>query len=327
VKRIHSALCGLLLALTGSQAPAAQMALVSIDPNNFPATQNIWNSTFGAQIREFSAAPNPNAVPGDLLTAYVATYTKVAYSAPVDPTCRVLDATVPCTADGNALLSFAPFTTPVTDWFTSGVVWGSAFWAQQCLPGTCDPTSGTNLANYPALRIDFTVPTDRVSVDAVFALGMYGMVYAFDHAGNLLATCDPNISPTDPCATPLISGPGNFNGWNRLTITRAMPDVSFILFGGALSDPRLTSKVLFDSPIPLQFGGLLVRAASVGPAAGFLVLLSQVYYEAHDTAASCTLLKGFVSLVNAESGKKISSFTALQLDSTSAALLAGMACH
>ena len=324
--RAYSALCGIALTLVSCSALAQQMTLISIDPNNFPSTQNIWNSTVGAQIREFSAAPNPNQNPSDPNTFYEAVYTKVAYAAPVDPSCRVLDPTVPCAGSGNALLSFMPFTTPITDWFTPGAVWGTPYSMLACLPGACNPLDGENLQNFPGLRIDFAVPTDHVSVDSVYALGMYGVLFAFDKNGNQIGTCDINAFPSDPCATPLITGNPNFNGWNRLTIAHPTADISFILFGGPLSDPRTTSKVQFDSPVPLQFGGLVIKAASVGPVAALTALLAQVYYEAHDTHASCTFLKGFVSLVNAESRKKISSYAALQLDSTATALEAGIGC-
>jgi hypothetical protein len=327
VTRTHSALCGLLLAVAGSSALAQQMAFISIDPNDFPSTQNIWNSTFGAQIRELTAAPNPNSDPNNPNTWYVPVYYKVAYSAPVDPNCRALDPNVPCAADGNALLSFMPFTTPITEWWTPGAIWGAAYSALQCVSGTCNPSDGLNITYYPALRIDFTVPTDRVTVDSVYALGMRGAFYALDKNGNVVGSCDPNAYPTDPCATSFITGIGSFNGWDHLTITRPTADISFIVFGGPLSDPRSTSRISFDSPIPLQFDGLVVKAASVGPVAALTVLLAQVYYGAHDTHASCTFLKGFVSLVNAESGKKITAYTASQLNSTAIALEAGIGCH
>ena len=154
VKTPYPLLCGLLLSCPG--AFAEQQVFMTIDPNTFAPGQNLSNAATGAVLRAVTAVlnPDPNPPPG---FTYVLHYSPSVFAQSVTAGC-VFEG-IPCAATGNLEFGWDA-TLPLPS--TQPIVWGSGQSAAACLTSFCDSTSAFGL-DHPALRIDFSVPTDHVS--------------------------------------------------------------------------------------------------------------------------------------------------------------------
>lgn len=323
------------LATLLSTAFAQQQALITVNPNNFSAGQNISNANVGAQLLSFSAAPNPDPNhPGTVLPNYLPVYAQ-----PVAASCIIAEA-VPCAVGGNLALGYSPTTVPAAN----AILWGDEGMGASCLLefslfSFCDPELGA-LAFEPVLRVNFTTPTDFAAAVVGYFLEDDSVIEAFeafDGSGNSLGRCiapifgtPPTLPPaqSDPpgCATAVLTGP--HGGWALFTISRPTADIGFILVGGVLT-ARPVAQVQFHSPVTLQLAGLLAAVQGVGPGKSLAntVLQAQADYAAGDILATCPLLASFVDEVNAQNGKHIDHLTALQLLSTVTAIQTAIACR
>jgi len=307
VNTCHSWLCGLLL-FCGS-ALAEQQAFITIDPNNFAPGQNLSSATTGARLRAITAFvnPDPNPPPG---FTYVLHYSPSVIAQSVTADCMFEG--IPCAATGNLEFGWdARLPLPSAQ----PIVWGSGQSAAACLTSFCDSTSAFGL-DHPALRIDFSVPTDHVSSLILYVEGDGGWIEAFDSAGQSLGHCT-GFAPGEPagCVTLVFDSPLGNGGWFLYTLKRSAADISYVFIGAADHDLRAISRVQFDSPVSVQFAGLLTKVRGVGPGKSLehKAMFAQTYYAVPDIKSTCAMLTAFVDEVSAQTGKHIDKQTASQL--------------
>jgi len=313
-----------LLALVCSSA-FAQEVLVTIDPNDFAAGQNISSATPGVLLRTMTAVanPDPNA-PG----SFVPQYASAVFASPVAAGCRAFE-NVPCSPGGSLVLGYSAGTVPAT----APILWGEENGAANCLV-ICDSNQAAKLF-VPALRIDFSQPTDLVSAVIAFydedggGLEGFKTVEAFDANGQSVALCagEPPGIPVTGCATTVLSS-GTDSGWAMFTIARPTADVSFVLIGGR-GNVRPVAQVQFDSPAATQIAGLAMQARGVGPGKSLAqkMATARADFAAHDLAGTCATLAGFVDEVDAQSGKHVSAALAAHLVLDARVIAAAIGCN
>jgi hypothetical protein len=233
--------------------------LVTIDPDNYAPGTNISNAIPGAQLLDMTVAlsSNPNAPTSN---NYVPVYAPTVYTAAVASGCMQLDS--PCTPPGiSSLISPNPVTAsnPLTDVVGAPGAWGSTWWADQCIEGACSGMAAQYIQLEPVLRINFSTPTNYVSADTMYSLGNGGRLYAYDSAGDLVASCFSDGSPA--CATNLFTGVAA--GWQQLAVSTSTADISFVLVGGDVVDLRPIAEVQFNSTAPLPPSGVLLASGVV----------------------------------------------------------------
>jgi hypothetical protein len=322
-------LCGLLVTFVCSPAFPQQRSLITIDPNDFAPGQNISSATTGAQLLAMTYVPNPDPnFPGSFIVENLPS----VFAQPVAAGCVFFAG--PCAASGNLVLGYSPTTVPSAQ----AIFWGDANRALRCIenPGPAPLICDNPGSFFPVLRVNFSVPTDKVSALIAFGFEDPSEIdgfQAFDDRGHLLATCfggvpAPSSSPPG-CMTVVsrVDSSSSSGGWANFTITRPSADINFILVGGQGND-RPISQVQFDSPVSLQLAGLRARVQGVGPGKALAndAMLAQTYFGVGDITSACLQLKEFVDLVRAQSGKKIERLTAAQLLSTATALEVANGC-
>jgi hypothetical protein len=301
---------------TCSQAIAGQQVLVTINPNNFAAGQNISNATPGAKLLVTTAVPtaDPNA-PYD--QAYVLRYSPSVYAQPVDPSCQYFipvegGSVAPCTLGGSLTIGYSAGTVPVVYPDT----WAAAYAVGNCLQVMCYAEDGDQIDQ--VLRVNFSAPTDRVGAVIPFIDSAWGWIQAFDSAGRYLGVCYgfPGMSQPPPgCTASWVSTVVDGEGvWVQYTFASAA-DISFVIVGGQEIPALPIAQVQFDSPVPIQLAGLSSKVKGVAPGTSLAIeaLTAQAHYDAHDIQATCAVLTGFVKQVEALAGKRIASLTAVQL--------------
>jgi hypothetical protein len=331
MKPAAPSICGFLATLACSPAFAEPQALITVDPNNFAAGQNISKATTGAQLLAMTYVPNPDP---NFPDTFIVQNRPAVYAQPVAAGCTFFGG--PCAASGNLAIGYSPTTIPSAQ----AIFWGDAFKARQCVEGSlgpepqiCDNPGGLAL---PVLRVNFSVPTDKAAALVAFGLDDASEIdgfQAFDSSGNLLATCFGNLQlvASPPGCMTVVSracASANCGGWAMFTISRPSADINFVLVGGQGND-RPISQVQFDSPVSLQFSGLLTKVSGVGPGKSLFnqVMIAQAYYAVADIQATCATLAGFMSEMNAQNGKKIGTLTAFQLLGTARAIETALNCH
>jgi hypothetical protein len=311
-----------VFAIAVSSPTFAQMALVTVDPNNFVAGQNISNATPGARLLSLSAVSNGNPTNPSTVPQY-----SPVYAQPVAAGCTLAPG-IPCALDGTLALGYSSTTVPSTQL----ILWGEENdAADTCIP---PPGLGCDTDGPPVLRINFTVPTDYASAAIGFfpadASGIRGFE-AFDASGQSIAMCEGlpgfQVIPAG-CATVIVSYAPFDSGWAYFTVSSPTANISYVLVGG-VANWRPIANVQFDSPVPLQLVGLVAKARGVGPGGSLELkaLTAGVYYAVHDTQAACASLKSFVTEVDALRGTHINKVTAAQLLAIALPIEAAIACQ
>jgi len=323
VKKSRPALWA-LLALVSTSA-FAQEVLVTIDPNDFAAGQNISAATPGALLRTMTAVANPDPnFPG----SFVPQYGSAVFASPVAAGCAAFE-NVPCSPGGSLVFGYSPGTVPAT----TPILWGEENGAANCLV-ICDANQAAKLF-VPALRIDFSQPTDLVSAVIAFydddggGLEGFKTVEAFDANGQSVALCadEPPGIPITGCATTVLSS-GPDSGWAMFTLSRPAPDISFVLIGGR-GNVRPVAQVQFDSPAATQIAGLFAHVQGVGPGRSLAQKLAtaQADFAAHDLPGTCATLAGFLDELDAQSGKHVGAALAAHLALDARVIAAALGCN
>ena len=296
---------------------------MTIDPNTFAPGQNLSNAATGAVLRAVTAVlnPDPNPPPG---FTYVLHYSPSVFAQSVTAGC-VFEG-IPCAATGNLEFGWDA-TLPLPS--TQPIVWGSGQSAAACLTSFCDSTSAFGL-DHPALRIDFSVPTDHVSSLILYVEGDGGWIEAFNSAGQSLGHCTA-FAPGEPagCVTVVFNSPLGNGGWFLYTLTRSAADISYVFIGAADHDLRAISRVQFNSPVSLQLAGLLTEVRGVGPGKSLedKAMFAKTYYAVPDIQSTCAMLIAFVDEVSAQTGKHIDKRTASRLLGTAQPIEFALHCN
>jgi hypothetical protein len=322
VKKLSLTLCA-LLAVACSLANA-QEVLVTIDPNDFSAGQNLSGATPGAVLRTMSAIANPDPnFPG----SFIPQYASGVFAQAVTAGCRAFES-VPCSPGGNLVFGYSASTVPSTQ----PILWGAENAAANCLL-ICDPNQASQLV-LPALRVDFPVPTDLVSAVIAFydedggGLEGFKTLEAFDATGQSVALCadEPPGVPITGCATTVLSS-GPDSGWAMFTLARPTADISFILIGGR-GNFRPVAQVQFDSPVTTQLAGLAELAQGVGPGKSLekKIEAAQADFAAHRIHKTCNRLAEFVDEVEDQAGRHLAKKLAARLALDARVIAAAIGC-
>ena len=322
MKKLSLALCALLALVC--PAAFAQEVLVTIDPNDFAAGQNISNATPGALLRTMSAVANPDPnLPG----SFIPQYASLVFAQAVTAGCRAFE-NVPCSPGGSLVFGYSATTVPSAQ----PILWGAENAAANCLV-ICDQNTASQLF-VPAMRVDFPVPTDLVSAVIAFydedggGLEGFKTLEAFDANGQSVALCadEPPGIPITGCATTVLSS-GPDSGWAMFTLSRPSADISFILIGGR-GNVRPIAQVQFDSPVATQLAGLAGLVQGVGPGKSLehKIEAAEADFAAHRIHKTCNKLAAFVDEVEDQSGHRLTKKLAARLALDARVIAAAIGC-
>jgi hypothetical protein len=228
--------------------------VVTIDPNNYAAGQNITNAVAGVQLLAVSVQPNPDPDAGPL-QAFLPSLSPV-FAQSVSSNCD-LSGELACAPHGSNVFGYSPIRSPSAQEIT----WGQVFAGATCLQSGCGADLASRLP-VPALLVDFATPTNSVTVEAGYYTSDGPGVEAFNSQGQLVGGCGGY--PGGACATATLPNALNDGGWADYTISDSWNDIKYILVGGD-DLPRPIADIRYNAqptPTPsdwsLLAGGLLV---------------------------------------------------------------------
>ncbi len=303
---------------------AEPQVFVSINPNSYSPGQNISKLAPGATLETLGVKRNPDP---NYPHTFVPKYSFTVFAQPVDPTCSFFG--IPCAQSGSNVIGHTGSAVPAT----SPVYWGEENAGSGCVayPFCIDNSDVARLKESPVLRVSFAAPTDQVTALIVSYATDGGGLEAFDSSGQSLAMCVgvPPGFPTAGCAVTVGPGTGVIasDAWTQYTISRPSADISFVLIGG-YGNVRPVSNIAFNSPVSVQFAGLLSESQhfSISKTLIHMVRAAQTYYEVTDISATCSTLLGFATSVSNQSGGTIDSLLASRLVVTATGIESALGC-
>jgi hypothetical protein len=232
--------------LAGSlMAAAAHANLMTIEPDDYAANQDISNVVAGAHLSAITKMSDGTVVSSDV------------FARELPSTCDPSPGLPTCAATGQKL--FGHNSAPLA----SANLWGEVEDASKYFQGGPSPLFRT------VLRVDFDTPTDYVDVLGAFWEGDSVGMAAFNSAGQLIGDCIrdgvPGGAPGD-CRSVFSAdaiGPSGIFGWYRTAFQSTAADIAFVLIGGAANYRQLDQIRFAAIPEPASAGLLITGLAAM----------------------------------------------------------------
>lgn len=229
----------------------AHAGYISIDANNFAPETNISYSTPGVTMSAMGYVYSYSESPS--IAVYTPVLTGPVYSHALSVDLCSMEYNPPsgvsCPASGNQVLSPAA---------GSGITVDEAAWrlgggepGPPCL-GPCI----NRMATDTLLRIDFATPTNYVDALGLQVGGDPPAMWAYDAAGNLVASCEGFV---DPCSEGYVTSASD---WLKLSVSTPSSDISTVLLSG--ENQHLLFERFGYAPEPGTLGLMGIGLASIG---------------------------------------------------------------